>query len=126
MIERHQCDCATGIFDGFTGLHQLDLLYTVGGENGNAASGQCFVAHARSDYRRDRVSNENRVRGSGTNGHMSESPIESPTEDRVEQNLPIADEPDEPDAGDLPVEADATDVIEQRTEVPLDDEYDER
>jgi hypothetical protein len=66
------------------------------------------------------------VRGSGTNGHMSESPIESPTEDRVEQNLPIADEPDEPDAGDLPVEADATDVIEQRTEVPLDDEYDER
>ncbi|MBY4206440.1 hypothetical protein HQO44_08200 [Rhodococcus fascians] len=57
---------------------------------------------------------------------MSESPMESPTEDRVEQNLPIADEPDEPDAGDLPVEADATDVIEQRTEVPLDDGYDER
>ena len=66
------------------------------------------------------------MRGGGTNGHMSESPIESPTADRVEQNQPITDEPDDIDAGDLPTEADTRDVIDQRTEVPLDDEYDER
>nr|WP_314144713.1 hypothetical protein [uncultured Rhodococcus sp.] len=58
---------------------------------------------------------------------MSESPIETPTEDRAQQNLPIVDEPDEPSADDLPVEADARDVLDQRAEVPLDDDgYDER
>lgn len=58
---------------------------------------------------------------------MSESPIETPTEDRALQNLPIADEPDEPSADDLPIEADARDVLDQRAEVPLDDDgYDER
>ncbi|WP_156399330.1 hypothetical protein [Rhodococcus sp. Leaf278] len=53
---------------------------------------------------------------------MSESSIETPTEDRVEQNLPIMDEPDEPSADDLPTEADASDVLDQRAEVPLDDD----
>ncbi|MFI8569850.1 hypothetical protein ACIGGF_25185 [Rhodococcus sp. NPDC078407] len=58
---------------------------------------------------------------------MSESPIETPTEDRVEQNLPIVDEPDEASVDDLPTEADARDVLDQRAEVPLDDDgYDER
>ena len=58
---------------------------------------------------------------------MSESPIETPTEDRALQNLPIMDEPDEPSADDLPIEADARDVLDQRAEVPLDDDgYDER
>ncbi|WP_179273309.1 MULTISPECIES: hypothetical protein [unclassified Rhodococcus (in: high G+C Gram-positive bacteria)] len=58
---------------------------------------------------------------------MSESPIETPTEDRALQNLPIVDEPDEPSADDLPIEADARDVLDQRAEVPLDDDgYDER
>lgn len=58
---------------------------------------------------------------------MSESPIETPAEDRALQNLPIVDEPDEPSADDLPVEADARDVLDQRAEVPLDDDgYDER
>ncbi|MBY4129544.1 hypothetical protein HQO83_14190 [Rhodococcus fascians] len=57
---------------------------------------------------------------------MSESPIETPTEDRALQNQPVTGEPDEPNVDDLPAEADARDVIEQRTEVPLDDEYDER
>ncbi|WP_183130543.1 hypothetical protein [Rhodococcus sp. SBT000017] len=55
---------------------------------------------------------------------MSDSPIETPTEDRVEQNLPIADEPS---ADGLPIEADARDVLDQRAEVPLDDDgYEER
>ncbi|MGB6069960.1 MAG: hypothetical protein WBG53_05385 [Rhodococcus sp. (in: high G+C Gram-positive bacteria)] len=58
---------------------------------------------------------------------MSDSPIETPTEDRVEQNHPIADEPDEPSADGLPIEADARDVLDQRAEVPLDDDgYEER
>ncbi|MCZ4561669.1 hypothetical protein O4160_12565 [Rhodococcus sp. IEGM 1401] len=58
---------------------------------------------------------------------MSDSPIETPTEDRVEQNLPVADEPDEPNVDDLPIEADARDVLDQRAEVPVDDDgYDER
>ncbi|WP_415973201.1 hypothetical protein [Rhodococcus sp. 077-4] len=57
---------------------------------------------------------------------MSESPIETPTEDRALQNLPIADEPAEPSADDLPIEADARDVLDQRAEVPLDDDGYER
>ncbi|AJW42687.1 MULTISPECIES: hypothetical protein [Nocardiaceae] len=58
---------------------------------------------------------------------MSESPIETPTEDRVEQSLPIVDESGEPSTSDLPVEADVRDVLDQRAEVPLDDDgYDER
>lgn len=53
---------------------------------------------------------------------MSESPIETPTEDRLEQNLPSGDEPAVADPSDLPTEATAEDVMEQRTEIVLDDE----
>ncbi|WP_187298392.1 hypothetical protein [Rhodococcus sp. BS-15] len=58
---------------------------------------------------------------------MSELPIETPSEDRAQRDLPIVDEPAEPNVDDLPVEADARDVLDQRAEVPLDDDgYDER
>ncbi|MFY2789708.1 hypothetical protein [Rhodococcus sp. KRD162] len=57
---------------------------------------------------------------------MSEKPIETPTEDRALQNTPIMDEPEEPTAVDLPIEADVRDALDQRAEVPLDEDRDER